>query len=202
MPNIFIISAPSGAGKSSLIDGLIANHDTLKKSISVTTRKPREGEKNGEQYIFTDEADFKKRLDKKEFLEHAHVHGNWYGTSKLLVENELNKNHNLILEIDFQGAQVVRTHYPNSISVFILPPSMAVLRTRLEKRNTDSASIIQRRLEAASSEIAHVSEYQYVIINAEYNDALSDLETIIRSAELRNSTSKSEKIVKNYTRGQ
>lgn len=201
MSNIFIISAPSGAGKSSLIDGLIANYDSIKKSVSVTTRKPREGEKNGEQYIFTDEADFKKRLDKKEFLEHAHVHGNWYGTSKLLVESELNKNHDLILEIDFQGAQVVRTHYPNSISIFILPPSMAVLRARLEKRNTDSASVIERRLDAATSEIGHVSEYQYVIINEVYEDALSDLGAIIRSADLRNSTSKSKEIVKNHIKG-
>ena len=179
MADIFIISAPSGAGKSSLIDALIEKDSRLKKSVSVTTRLPREGEQHGQHYVFTDETDFQKRLNNGEFLEHAQVHGNWYGTSKVLFESELTNNNDLILEIDYQGAQVVRSLYAASISIFILPPSKALLRSRLEKRNTDNTTTIEQRLKAASTEIAHISEYRYVTINDNFDDALADIQAIV-----------------------
>jgi guanylate kinase len=198
MADIFIISAPSGAGKSSLIDALIEKDIRLKKSVSVTTRPPREGELHGQHYVFTDDADFQKRLNNGEFLEYAQVHGNWYGTSKVLVESEMKNNNDLILEIDYQGAQVVRSLYTASISIFILPPSKALLRSRLEKRNTDNATTIEQRLGAASTEIAHITEYQYVTINDNFDDALADIQAIVRSTRLSAHSHEGERIVKDF----
>ncbi|MBA4740330.1 MAG: guanylate kinase [Burkholderiales bacterium] len=198
MPNIYIISAPSGAGKSSLIEDLTARDNTIKKSISVTTRKPRSSEVNGQHYVFTNEADFEARLKNGEFLEYALVHGNWYGTSKNLIEKELEKQNDLILEIDYQGARVVRNHYPSSISVFILPPNKNLLRSRLEKRNTDETATIEQRLKAAGNEISHISEYQYVIINRIFDSALLDLEAIIRSSRLAAYNRDKEEIINNF----
>ena len=198
MANIFIISAPSGAGKSSLIEGLIAKDTAIKKSISVTTRKPRPGEQNGQHYFFTTESDFHLRLQDGEFLEHALVHGNWYGTSKALVEKELEKQNDLILEIDYQGAQVIRNQYPTSISIFILPPTKTALRSRLEKRNTDDTETIERRIEAASNEISHISEYQYAIINNDFETALADLVAVVKSSRLAISKSGTEEIINDF----
>ncbi|MDA1332305.1 MAG: guanylate kinase [Proteobacteria bacterium] len=198
MANIFIVSAPSGAGKSSLIDALTEKDNRLKKSISVTTRQPRQGEQNGQHYLFTDEIDFQKRLSNGDFLEYAQVHGNWYGTSRLLVENELKNNNDLVLEIDYQGAQIIRSLYADSISIFILPPNKALLRSRLEKRNTDAPTTIEQRLKAANTEIAHISEYQYVTINDNFDDAVADLEAIVRSTRLAAHRHKSEHIIQNF----
>jgi guanylate kinase len=198
MANIFIISAPSGAGKSSLIEGLIAKDTAIKKSISVTTRKPRPGEQNGQHYFFTTEADFQVRLEDGEFLEYALVHGNWYGTSKALVEKELEKQNDLILEIDYQGAQVIRNQYPSSICVFILPPNKTALRSRLEKRNTDDIETIEQRLDAASNEISHISEYQYAIINNNFETALSDLEAVVKTSRLATGNPETEKIINDF----
>ena len=198
MANIFIISAPSGAGKSSLIEGLIAKDTAIKKSISITTRKPRPGEQNGQHYFFTTEADFQVRLEDGEFLEHALVHGNWYGTSKALVEKELEKQNDLILEIDYQGAQVIRNQYPSSICVFILPPNKTALRSRLEKRNTDDIETIEQRLDAASNEISHISEYQYAIINNNFETALSDLEAVVKTSRLATGNPETEKIINDF----
>lgn len=200
MANIFIISAPSGAGKSSLIDALTEKDNRLRKSVSVTTRQPRGGEKHGQHYVFTDEADFEKRLRDGEFLEHAQVHGNWYGTSRILVENELKDDNDLVLEIDYQGAQIVRRLYTDSISIFILPPSKALLRSRLEKRNTDTPTTIEQRLKAAGTEIGHISEYQYVTINDNFGDALADLEAIVRSTRITVQRCKGSHIVKDFTK--
>jgi guanylate kinase len=198
MANIFIISAPSGAGKSSLIEGLIAKDTAIKKSISVTTRKPRPGEQNGQHYFFTTEADFQVRLEDGEFLEYALVHGNWYGTSKALVEKELEKQNDLILEIDYQGAQVIRNQYPSSICVFILPPNKTALRSRLEKRNTDDIETIEQRLDAASNEISHISEYQYAIINNNFETALANLEAVVKTSRLAIGNPETEEIINDF----
>ena len=198
MANIFIISAPSGAGKSSLIEGLIAKDTAIKKSISVTTRKPRSGEHHGQHYFFTTEADFQVRLKDGEFLEHALVHGNWYGTSKTLVEKELEKQNDLILEIDYQGAQVIREQFPSSISIFILPPNKTVLRSRLEKRNTDDIATIEQRLNAASNEISHISDYQYAIINNNFDEALAELVAVVKTSRLSIGYREAEEIINNF----
>ncbi len=198
MANIFIISAPSGAGKSSLIEGLIAKDNAIKKSISVTTRQPRSGEQNGQHYFFTSEADFQTRINDGEFLEYALVHGNWYGTSKALVEKELGKQNDLILEIDYQGAQAVREQFPSSISIFILPPNKTVLRSRLEKRNTDDIATIEQRLNAASNEISHISDYQYAIINNNFDEALAELVAVVKTSRLSIGYREAEEIINNF----
>ena len=198
MANIFIISAPSGAGKSSLIEGLIAKDNAIKKSISVTTRQPRSGEQNGQHYFFTSEADFQTRINDGEFLEYALVHGNWYGTSKALVEKELEKQNDLILEIDYQGAQAIREQFPSSISIFILPPNKTVLRSRLEKRNTDDIATIEQRLNAASNEISHISDYQYAIINNNFDEALAELVAIVKTSRLSIGYREAEEIINNF----
>lgn len=198
MANIFIISAPSGAGKSSLIEGLIAKDNAIKKSISVTTRQPRSGEQNGQHYFFTSEADFQTRINDGEFLEYALVHGNWYGTSKALVEKELEKQNDLILEIDYQGAQAIREQFPSSISIFILPPNKTVLRSRLEKRNTDDIATIEQRLNAASNEISHISDYQYAIINNNFDEALAELVAVVKTSRLSIGYREAEEIINNF----
>ena len=198
MANIFIISAPSGAGKSSLIEGLIAKDNAIKKSISVTTRQPRSGEQNGQHYFFTSEADFQTRINDGEFLEYALVHGNWYGTSKALVEKELGKQNDLILEIDYQGAQAIREQFPSSISIFILPPNKTVLRSRLEKRNTDDIATIEQRLNAASNEISHISDYQYAIINDNFDEALAELVAVVKTSRLSIGYREAEEIINNF----
>ena len=198
MANIFIISAPSGAGKSSLIEGLIAKDNAIKKSISVTTRRPRSGEQNGQHYFFTSEADFQTRINDGEFLEYALVHGNWYGTSKALVEKELEKQNDLILEIDYQGAQAIREQFPSSISIFILPPNKTVLRLRLEKRNTDDIATIEQRLNAASNEISHISDYQYAIINNNFDEALAELVAVVKTSRLSIGYREAEEIINNF----
>ena len=198
MANIFIISAPSGAGKSSLIEGLIVKDNAIKKSISVTTRQPRAGEQNGQHYFFTSEADFQTRINDGEFLEYALVHGNWYGTSKALVEKELEKQNDLILEIDYQGAQAIREQFPSSISIFILPPNKTVLRSRLEKRNTDDIATIEQRLNAASNEISHISDYQYAIINNNFDEALAELVAVVKTSRLSIGYREAEEIINNF----
>lgn len=198
MANIFIISAPSGAGKSSLIEGLIAKDNAIKKSISVTTRQPRSGEQNGQHYFFTSEADFQTRINDGEFLEYALVHGNWYGTSKALVEKELGQKNDLILEIDYQGAQAIREQFPSSISIFILPPNKTVLRSRLEKRNTDDIATIEQRLNAASNEISHISDYQYAIINNNFDEALAELVAVVKTSRLSIGYREAEEIINNF----
>jgi guanylate kinase len=181
-----------------LIEGLIAKDTAIKKSISVTTRKPRPGEQNGQHYFFTTESDFQVRLEDGEFLEHALVHGNWYGTSKALVERELKNQNDLILEIDYQGAQVVRNQYPTSVSIFILPPTKTALRSRLEKRNTDDTDTIEQRIEAASNEISHISEYQYAIINDSFETALADLVAVVKSSRLAIGKPETEQIINDF----
>ena len=183
--SLFIVAAPSGAGKSSLVNALLAKDPSIKLSVSCTTRAPRPGESHGREYFFLSEADFIEREQRGEFLEHAKVHGNYYGTSRLMVEEQTRAGVDVLLEIDWQGAQQIRRHFPDAVGIFILPPSLATLEERLKKRAQDSDEVIARRLQAASGEIAHAPEFEYVIINAEFETALSQLTAIVEASRCR-----------------
>ena len=183
--SLFTVTAPSGAGKSSLLSALIRQDPSLRLSISHTTRPPRPGEQNGREYHITTVDNFRKRLDADEFLEYAIVHGNYYGTSKLSVLDQITAGHDTLLEIDWQGARQIRRLFPETVSVFILPPSIAVLEDRLKKRGQDSPEIIRQRIEAADEEIRHACEADYVIINTDFDLALSKLASIVEAARCR-----------------
>lgn len=183
--NLFIITAASGAGKTSLVRDLLQQDSQIQLSISYTTRQPRVGEVNGEHYHFVDEASFLKMLDDNDFLESAHVHGARYGTSKTCVNEVLASGQDLILEIDWQGAAQVRALYPQAISIFILPPSMQALESRLRGRGQDSDEVIAKRLDAAKDEMSHVGEFDYVTINDKFEVALEDLSAIVRTQRLK-----------------
>jgi guanylate kinase len=182
--NLFIISAPSGAGKTSLIKAVLADDPNLKLSISHTTRKPRPGEENGVHYHFVDEPTFLLMLGEAEFLESAHVHGARYGTSQCAVDAPLKAGYDVILEIDWQGAQQVRRLYPDATSIFVLPPSIETLEQRLNSRGQDSQETISRRVAAAREEMSHVGEFDYVTINHYFDEALQDIRAVIRSRRL------------------
>lgn len=183
--NLFIITAASGAGKTSLVRALLAADSQVKLSVSYTTRAPRPGEVDGEDYHFVDEATFLQMLGEGDFLESAQVHGARYGTSQTRVDIGLEDSNDLILEIDWQGAEQVRRLYQQAISVFILPPSIEALEQRLHGRGQDSHAVIARRLAAAREEMSHVSEFDYVIINDRFDVALQDLCAIVRTQRLR-----------------
>ena len=183
--NLFIITAASGAGKTSLVRALLEQDTQIQLSVSYTTRQPRVGEMNGEHYHFVDEASFLKMLDENDFLESAHVHGARYGTSKTCVNEVLAAGQDLILEIDWQGAAQVRQLYPEAISIFILPPSMQELESRLRGRGQDSDEVIAKRLAAAKDEMSHVGEFDYVTINDKFEVALEDLNAIVRTQRLK-----------------
>lgn len=183
--SLFIVAAPSGAGKSSLVSALLAREPDIRLSISFTTRAPRPGEQHGREYFFISETDFRERQAKGEFLESAHVHGNYYGTSRLVIEEQMQAGKDVLLEIDWQGAQQVRTLFPDAVGIFILPPSVAVLEQRLRSRGQDSEEVIARRVQAADSEIAHAPEFDYVIINDSFETALSQLAAIARATRCR-----------------
>ncbi len=182
--NLFIVTAPSGAGKTTLVRALLASDPHVKLSISYTTRAPRPGETNGVDYHFVSESEFNELLGKGDFLESAQVHGGWYGTSQQWVEQMLLEGHDLLLEIDWQGAEQVRKLFPSAVTIFILPPSEEALRERLHKRGQDAPDVIARRLANAHEEIGHVSEFDYVIINDRFEDALIDLQAIFRTQRL------------------
>ena len=183
--NLFIITAASGAGKTSLVRALLQQDAQIQLSVSYTTRQPRVGEVNGEHYHFVDEASFLKMLDENDFLESANVHGARYGTSKTCVNEVLAAGQDLILEIDWQGAAQVRQLYPEAISIFILPPSMQELESRLRGRGQDSDEVIAKRLAAAKDEMSHVGEFDYVTINDKFEVALEDLNAIVRTQRLK-----------------
>jgi guanylate kinase len=183
--NLFIITAASGAGKTSLVRALLEQDTQIQLSVSYTTRQPRVGEVNAEHYHFVDEASFLKMLDENDFLESAHVHGARYGTSKTCVNEVLAAGQDLILEIDWQGAAQVRQLYPEAISIFILPPSMQELESRLRGRGQDSDEVIAKRLAAAKDEMSHVGEFDYVTINDKFEVALEDLNAIVRTQRLK-----------------
>ncbi len=159
--NLYIISAPSGAGKTSLVKQMVADLTQLTVSISHTTRQMRTGEKHGVDYLFSTEEEFKNRIATHAFLEHAQVFDNFYGTTQQSVENHLTNGIDVILEIDWQGAQQIRTRLPDCISIFILPPSIEILRQRLESRGQDSKNVIERRMQEATKEMQHCNEFDY-----------------------------------------
>jgi guanylate kinase len=183
--NLFVVVAPSGAGKSSLVNALLAQDSTIKLSISYTTRPPRPGEENGREYHFVTVEQFRAKQAAGGFLESAEVHGNLYGTSRIWIEEQTAAGSDVLLEIDWQGAQQVRAKFPEAIGIFILPPSIEALGARLKKRGQDNDDVIMRRLLAAGGEIAHAPEFEYVIINQEFSDALGDLGSIVSAARLR-----------------
>ncbi|WP_426176504.1 guanylate kinase [Massilia sp. TWR1-2-2] len=183
--SLFIVAAPSGAGKSTLVNALLAEEPGIKLSISTTTRAPRPGETHGKEYFFTSADDFVARAEAGEFLEWAEVHGNYYGTSRLIVEHEMKTGTDILLEIDWQGARQVRKQFPTAAGIFILPPSIAALEERLYKRGQDEPHVITKRLLAAGGEIAHAPEFEYAIINEEFNVALSEMRAIVRATRAR-----------------
>lgn len=182
---LYIVSAPSGAGKTSLLSQLRQQLKYVTVSVSHTTRPPRSGEIEGEHYQFVSVEAFKQAIQEELFLEYAQVFDNYYGTSKASIAALLNTGKDVILEIDWQGAQQVRKQTQDVISIFILPPSQAALEERLRQRQQDSEDTIQRRMREARNEISHYPEYDYVIINDHFADALADLLAIFRSERLR-----------------
>ncbi len=184
--NLFIISAPSGAGKSSLVSAALAEDLRLALSVSFTTRPPRAGEVNGREYHFVDSETFDSMLARGEFLESAEVHGNRYGTSKKWIAEARAEGLDILLEIDWQGARQVRKGFPDAVSIFILPPPPVLeeLERRLRGRGQDTEEAIQRRLRDAREEISHVAEFDYVIINKEFEEARRDLAAVVRAARL------------------
>ena len=186
---LFIVTAPSGAGKSSLIDALLKDDARLKLSVSYTTRAPRPAEADGREYHFVDDATFIAMLERGEFLESAEVHGYRYGTSQATIRDALGRGDDLVLEIDWQGAQQVRKLLPGCIGVFILPPSVAELERRMRARGQDSDAVIRRRLASAEEEISHAAEFNYVIINKDFETAKQDLQAIVRVERLRQARS-------------
>ncbi len=183
--SLFMVVAPSGAGKSTLVNALLAQEPAIKLSISYTTRQPRPGEQHGREYYFTSVEDFLARRENGEFLESAEVHGNYYGTSRLLIEAQMKAGTDVLLEIDWQGAQQVKKQFPHAVGIFILPPSIAALEERLKKRGQDEPHVITRRILAAGGEIAHAPEFEYVIINQEFATALSELTSIVKATRCR-----------------
>ena len=181
---LFLVTAPSGAGKSSLVNALLKLEPTLKLSISHTTRQPRPGEVNGREYHFVSEHEFLAMRDRGEFLESALVHGNYYGTSRVWIEQRMAAGKDVLLEIDWQGARQVREKFADTVGVFILPPSIDDLEARLHKRGTDSEATITRRLMGAGAEIAHAPEFEYVIINDSFEVALSQLISVVTASRL------------------
>ncbi len=183
--NLFIISAPSGAGKTSLVSALLKINTQIALSISYTTRAPRPGENDGEDYHFVSRDQFLRMAQQGDFLESAEVYGNLYGTSQSWIERQLASGRDILLEIDWQGAAQVRKLMPEAVSIFILPPSLAALESRLNGRGQDSQEVIARRLQAAQEDISHVAEFDYVIINDKLDEALQQLNAVITAVGLR-----------------
>lgn len=184
---LYIVSAPSGAGKSSLISALLESNPTyaMKVSVSHTTRGMRPGEQDGIHYHFVQKEHFEDLIAKGEFLEYAEVFGNYYGTSRVWIEDNLNKGIDIFLDIDWQGAQQIRKQMPQAKSIFILPPSKEELERRLNARGQDSEAVIAKRMSEAQSEISHYAEYDYVIVNDDFDVALIDLKAILRAERLK-----------------
>lgn len=182
---IYIVTAPSGAGKTTLVANLLAADPQVQLSVSFTTRAPRDGEIEGKHYHFVERDTFLEMAKRGEFLESAEVYGNYYATSQRWITEQLQQGRDILLEIDWQGAQQVRRIFSAAIGIFILPPSLETLRERLIGRGKDSAEVIQRRLDHARDDIAHVDEFDYVIVNCELNAATQDLISIIRAQRLK-----------------
>ena len=180
-PTLFIVASPSGGGKSSLIRALLERDDRVRLSVSHTTRSPRPGEADGEHYHFVDDAEFLELIEKNAFLEHATVFDHRYGTGRDAVEKQLADGFDVLLDIDWQGARQVRASFPSCRGIFILPPSMEELRQRLTRRGQDDEAVIERRMRDARAEISHWNEFDYLVINDDFEAALEDLHSIVRS---------------------
>jgi guanylate kinase len=183
--NLIIVSGPSGAGKSALVANVMRSVPHLKFSVSFTTRAPRGAEQDGVEYFFVDRPAFQSLVHEDKLLEWAEVHGNFYGTSQKLVEDSLREGQDVLLDIDVQGASIVRKKRADSIAVFILPPSYQVLRTRLQKRSLDDGFVIEQRLKKAWKEVSHYIDYDYLIINEDLGNSTHELESIILGARCR-----------------
>jgi guanylate kinase len=183
-PNIYVVAAPSGGGKSSLVRALLERDDRVSLSVSHTTRAPRPGEADGVHYHFVAKETFLQMIAQNAFLEHAQILDNHYGTGRKTVEQKLAAGHDVLLDIDWQGARQIRENFPACCTIFILPPSLEALRNRLTRRGQDSDEIIERRMEAAPAEIAHWTEFDFLIINDDFDQALADLQSIVRQGKL------------------
>src|SRR6476661_9515071 len=179
--NLFVVVAPSGAGKTSLVNALLERDSGIRLSISFTTRPPRAGEEHGKHYHFVDKAEFEAMIAAGDFLEHANVYGNYYGTSRKWIEGQLDGDHDVLLEIDWQGAAQVRKLFPRMVGIFIMPPSLKALRKRLTSRGKDSPETIEKRLAGAREDISHVLEFEYIIVNESFDSAATDLHAVVRA---------------------
>ena len=182
--NLFAVVAPSGAGKTSLVAELLRREPRIRLSISYTTRKPREGEAHGREYHFVSREVFERMVASGDFLEHANVYGNYYGTSKRWIEEQLAAGEDVLLEIDWQGARQVRRLFEHMVGIFILPPSIAELARRLEARGKDAPEAIARRMASAREEVSHVLEFEYIIVNEAFETAVMDLQAVVRAARV------------------
>ncbi len=183
--SLYIISAPSGAGKTSLISQLIKQDSAIKVAVSHTTRSMRSGEEDGKHYHFINSDDFKSKIEQDSFLEYAQVFGNYYGTSHQSIDRQLESNHDVILEIDWQGAQQVRKLRPDAISIFILPPSVQALEQRLCARGQDSQTVIKTRLQQARDDMSYYHEFDYIVINDNFDTAVKDLASIFECQRMK-----------------
>jgi guanylate kinase len=183
--NLFVVAAPSGAGKSSLVKALLELDSHLAVSVSHTTRAPRGQDQHGREYWFIEEPEFRAMIGRGEFFEWAQVHGKLYGTSRKAIEERLARGEDVVLEIDWQGAQQIKSLFPQTVTIFILPPSWAELEQRLKRRGEDRPEVIATRMANAREEVAHAREFDFVIINALFETALFDLKTVVHSQRLR-----------------
>lgn len=182
--SLFVVSAPSGAGKTSLVKALLQNDPAIGLSVSYTTRAPRPGEVDGVDYHFVGVDDFREMAARGEFLESAEVYGNHYGTSQAWIAGEIAAGRDILLEIDWQGAAQVRKHFPEAVTLFVLPPSIEALRERLSNRGQDSAEVIEKRMAAAKDDISHAAEFEYIIVNDDFDQALLDFMAVVRASRL------------------
>ena len=182
---LYIVAAPSGAGKSSIVNACLARDGNIRLSISFTSRKPRPGERHAEHYHFIGRDEFQRMIDAGDFFEHALVHGDWKGTARQSVEPQLAAGRDVLLEIDWQGARQVREKVPDAVSIFILPPSRAALEERMRKRGQDSEAVMAQRLAAAREEMSHFDEFDYVIVNEHFDTAVAEMCAIFVASRLR-----------------
>ena len=183
--NLYVVSAPSGTGKSSLVNALLEVDSHLQVSVSHTTRAPRGQEQHGREYWFTSKEDFQAMIDRGEFFEHAHVHGNHYGTSRKAIEDRIQSGEDIVLEIDWQGALQIKRIFPNAILIFIMPPSYEELLQRLNRRGEDTPEVIETRMANARIEVAQAQYFDFVVINALFESALFDLKSIVHAQRLK-----------------
>lgn len=191
--NLYVVSAPSGTGKSSLVNALLEVDSHLQVSVSHTTRAPRGQEQHGREYWFTSKEDFQAMIERGEFFEHAHVHGNHYGTSRKAIEDRIQSGEDIVLEIDWQGALQIKRIFPNAILIFIMPPSYEELLQRLNRRGEDTPEVIETRMANARIEVAQAQYFDFVVINALFESALFDLKSIVHAQRLKYSAQRRNK---------